>query len=114
MMTAKKKNDEKPIIMPVPCEAFVEAEAGEKTSTGRKSPRYKLKDAVPDFIGKFELARHLGVRPQTIDKWVHVTRTFPPPHSQPGSRYAVWLRRHYQVYRDTGRWPEEAYHFGTE
>lgn len=78
----------------------------------RKAARHQLKANDPDFIGKFELARHLGVKPQTIDKWIMTTQSFPPPHSKPGLRYAIWLRRHYVAYRETGRWPQEAYGLG--
>ena len=62
-----------------------------------------------DFITKAELAIHLGCAICTIDGWI-AKGTIPGPHSQPGIRHAIWLRRHYVKFRDTGRWPKEAYH----
>lgn len=77
-----------------------------------KRGRHQIKKGDPDFIWKFELARHLGVTPPTIDSWIYKYKTIPPPHSQPGLRHAVWLRRHYVAYRETGEWPQEAFEIG--
>jgi hypothetical protein len=75
---------------------------------GRRSRYHRIKDMVPDFIGKHELARHLCVSTGTIDNWIY-SGSIPAPHSRPSDRHPVWLRRHYNIYRDSGVWPKEAY-----
>ena len=62
----------------------------------------------PDFISKGELAFHLGCKTRVIDEWI-AKGAFPPPRARPGERHAIWLRRHYRAYRDTGEWPKEAW-----
>ncbi len=62
----------------------------------------------PVFIAKAELARELGCTVGTLNTWI-ATGTIPPPHSRPGPRMAIWLRRHWQHYVETGRWPDDAY-----
>lgn len=63
----------------------------------------------PLFITKTAIAQHYGLGDmQTLDDWIEAG-TIPPPHSQPGERYSVWLRKHWDVYVDTGRWPDEAF-----
>jgi predicted DNA-binding transcriptional regulator AlpA len=63
----------------------------------------------PLFITKREIVRHIpGVDSTTIDAWV-AKGTFPPPHSRPGERTAVWLRRHFDFYVARGYWPDEAF-----
>ncbi len=63
----------------------------------------------PLFITKSQLAHAMGnVAPATLDDWVK-EGTFPPPHSRPGERTAVWLKRHFDAYVASGRWPEEAF-----
>jgi hypothetical protein len=79
---------------------------GTETETKRRGPRKK---ADPLFITKTEIATHMGLgNLTTINDWI-AAGTFPPPHSQPGERYAVWLRRHWQAYVDTGSWPDAAF-----
>ena len=73
----------------------------------RNLRHHKLREIEPDFITKFELAQHLGCAVGTIDEWVE-NGTIPRPHSKPGKRHPVWLRKHYKIYRDTGRWPKES------
>lgn len=78
-------------------------------STGTKSGVRRRSAAPPIFITKSELARTCGpVDTATIDRWVR-DGTFPPPHSRPGERTALWLRKHFDQFVETGRWPEEAY-----
>lgn len=71
--------------------------------------RSTIPDIEPDFIGKHEMARHMCVVPSTIDYWIS-KGSMPPPHSYPGLRHPVWLRRHYKSYRDNRVWPTESYH----
>ena len=74
----------------------------------RNPRKHKIRSLEPDFITKCELAQHLGCAVGTIDKWIE-EGTVPPPHSKPGERHPVWLRKHYVAYRDTRRWPKEAH-----
>ncbi len=67
-----------------------------------------IKNLEPDFITKTELAKHLGCHGSSIDLWVAAGK-LPPPHSRPGEKHAIWLRRHYAIFRDTGKWPREAW-----
>lgn len=69
------------------------------------------RDAEPLFVKKSEIAYHLEADTKTIDEWI-AAGTFPRPHSRPSERFAVWLRRHWKVYIETGSWPEEAYKLG--
>lgn len=63
----------------------------------------------PVFITKTEIGTHLGVgNLDTIDTWIGKGQ-FPPPHSRPGERFAVWLRQHWKFYVDNGEWPKEAW-----
>lgn len=74
-----------------------------KTKPQRKSP------AQPEFITKTEIALHLGVSDlSTIDAWVR-EGSIPRPHSRPGVRFAVWRRKHWNAYVETGSWPSEAF-----
>jgi predicted DNA-binding transcriptional regulator AlpA len=73
-----------------------------KRGPGKKTP------AV--FVTKSALAQMMGVGDtKTIDAWIAQER-FPPPHSQPGVRHAVWLRKHWETYVETGQWPKSAFH----
>lgn len=77
----------------------------EQTKKGPK-PR---KRPTPIFITKTEIANHLGVGGLgTIDDWI-ADGSFPPPHSRPGVRFAVWLRKHWDAYVATGAWPASAW-----
>jgi hypothetical protein len=79
------------------------------SSEWKKAERLKaIKDMVPIFITKTELAKHLGCHITSIDRWI-VDGTIPPPHSRPGHGHAVWLRRHFNAYVDTSEWPKDAY-----
>lgn len=79
---------------------------GEATVKRKRGPRKRVE---PLFITKTEIAQHMGLGDLgTLDTWI-VNRTFPPPHSQPGERYAVWLRKHWLRYVETGEWPGEAW-----
>lgn len=60
------------------------------------------------FLNKTELARHLCCSGVTLDKFI-ARGTVPPPHSRPGPKSALWVRRHFEVYVMTGRWPDEAF-----
>lgn len=79
------------------------------SSEWKKTPRLReVKEKEPDFIGKAELARHLCCHVGTINDWI-ADGTIPPPHSRPGEKHAVWLRRHYEAFKKTREWPKEAY-----
>lgn len=81
-----------------------------KKTKSKRGPR-KARVAEPLFITKTEMAQHLGVGDiNTIDTWI-ANGSFPPPHSRPGERFAVWLRKHWNSYVETGAWPKEAYPF---
>ncbi len=67
-----------------------------------------VKAIEPDFIGKAELARHLCCHGNTIDNWIG-DGTIPPPHYWPGPKHPLWLRKWYVAFRDTGKWPKEAW-----
>jgi hypothetical protein len=67
-----------------------------------------LRDKEPDFMGKFELAHHLQCHIGTLNDWI-ADGTIPPPHSRPGTKHPVWLRKHYEVFKKTRAWPKEAY-----
>jgi hypothetical protein len=71
-----------------------------------KAPRRKPNE--PDFITKSELAYHLGADTETIDEWIR-KGVIPPPHTRPGERHVIWLRRHYNAFRETRRWPKESW-----
>lgn len=77
---------------------------GEKIARSRRK-----KGGEPDFITKSEIAYNLRVSLSAIDRWIWKDKTFPPPHSSPGARHVVWLRRHYNAYRDHNVWPEESF-----
>lgn len=84
--------------------------AGANAAAGKGRGRRRATDVEPLFVTKGELARLLGrLDTATIDRWVR-DGTFPPPHSRPGERTALWLRRHFEEYVRTGRWPADAYH----
>jgi hypothetical protein len=77
-----------------------------ETEKRKRGPRKK---PDPIFITKTEIATHMGLgNLTTIDDWI-VNETFPPPHSRPGERYAVWLRKYWQTYVETGSWPPAAF-----
>lgn len=71
-----------------------------------KAQRWRPKE--PDFVTKTELAMHLGIDTSTVDEWIR-KNILPPPHSRPGERHAIWLRKHYHAFRDTQAWPPEAW-----
>lgn len=82
-------------------------EAKAPKGRGKRGPGRRI--AEPLFITKTEMAQHLGVGDMTsIDKWI-AAGDFPPPHSQPGKRFAVWLRRHWNTFVETRAWPREAF-----
>lgn len=77
-------------------------------STDKKS-RGAFRDRPPTFITKAELAHEMGhVDTQTIDSWI-ARGDFPPPHSNPGINTAVWRRKDFRAYVETGAWPAEAF-----
>ena len=79
------------------------------SSEWKKTERLKVvREKEPDFIGKAELAHHLQCHISTIDEWI-ADGTIPPPHSRPGDKHPIWLRRHYNAYRETRRWPKESW-----
>ena len=79
------------------------------TETKGRGKRGPAKRVDPVFITKTEIAQHLGVGDMTtLDIWV-ANGDFPPPHSRPGRRFAVWLRRHWDHYVADGEWPKEAW-----
>jgi hypothetical protein len=72
----------------------------------QRGPRAKVD---PLFVSKIEMAAHLGVSDaSTIEAWV-AEGTFPPPHSRPSERFAIWRRSHWNTYVETGSWPREAF-----
>ncbi len=78
-------------------------------SNAQKTIRLKtIKELEPDFIGKAELARQLCCHINTLNDWI-AKGTIPPPHSRPGVKHPVWLRKHYRIYRETGQWPRAAF-----
>jgi hypothetical protein len=77
-----------------------------KSKPRGRGPRRRVE---PIFITKSEIAQMMSVADtKTIDSWI-ANGSFPPPHSRPGVRHAVWLRKHWQAYVDTGEWPKEAF-----
>ena len=79
------------------------------SSEWKQSERLKvIKEMESDFIGKAELAKHLGCHINTLTGWMK-DGTVPPPHSYPGEKHPIWLRKHYEHFRKTRRWPFEAY-----
>jgi predicted DNA-binding transcriptional regulator AlpA len=81
-----------------------------KAKTTNTRGRGPSKRADPIFITKSEIAQLMGVADtKTIDSWI-ANGSFPPPHSRPGPRHAVWLRKHWNIFVDTGKWPEAADH----
>lgn len=78
-------------------------------SEWKKTPRYSsVKAQEPDFITKTELAHHLGCHISTLTDWIE-DGSIPPPHSRPGDKHPIWLRRHYKEFVRTGKWPREAF-----
>lgn len=78
-------------------------------STDAKKKRGPRKKPEPLFITKTEIAAHMGIgNLGTIDGWI-AEGSFPPPHSRPGERFAVWLRKHWASYVETGSWPASAW-----
>jgi hypothetical protein len=76
-------------------------------SKKKRGPRKKIVE--PLFITKTEIAAHMGIgNIGTIDAWI-AEGTFPPPHGRPGRRFAIWLRKHWDAYVETGEWPREAW-----
>jgi predicted DNA-binding transcriptional regulator AlpA len=74
-----------------------------------KKPRGPSKKAEPVFVTKAQIAQMMGVgNTKTIDSWI-AQGTFPPPHSRPGPNFTVWLRKHWEIYVETGEWPREAW-----
>lgn len=70
-----------------------------------RGPSQKL---APIFITKKEIAALMSVADtKTIDSWI-AKGAFPPPHSRPGERHVVWLRKHWDTYVETGEWPKAA------
>ena len=78
-----------------------------KPKRTRRSRYHLIKELTSDFIGKHELARHLCVDTSTIDSWIK-TGSIPAPHSRLSDRHPVWLRRHYEEFRETRKWPKES------
>ena len=77
-----------------------------KKERGKRGP---AKRVDPLFITKTEISQHLGVGDMsTLDSWIAKSE-FPPPHSRPGGRFAVWLRKHWNSYVEHGEWPKEAW-----
>jgi hypothetical protein len=74
-----------------------------------KKPRGPGKHVEPVFVTKSQIAQMMGVGDtKTIDSWI-ASGSFPPPHSRPGPRHAVWLRKHWLAYVENGEWPKEAW-----
>jgi hypothetical protein len=68
----------------------------------------ELRDRPPDFLDKHELAYHLGCHIGTINRWIR-DGVIPGPHSRPGGKHPIWLRKHYEEFLRSGRWPREAF-----
>lgn len=62
----------------------------------------------PVFVSKRELAHDLRLTMHGIDRLI-AEGLFPPPHSRPGPRHAVWLKRHYDAYVRDRKWPRDAF-----
>jgi predicted DNA-binding transcriptional regulator AlpA len=78
-----------------------------ETTAHQKRRSKKRPESV--FVTKAELAHLMGVGDtRTIDEWI-AKRGFPPPHSYPGPRHSVWLRKHWDFYVANGCWPNEAF-----
>lgn len=78
-------------------------------STAERRTRGPSRREEPVFVTKAGIAHMMGVgSTKTIDSWI-AQGTFPPPHSRPGKSHAVWLRKHWLVYIETGRWPPESF-----
>lgn len=76
------------------------------SETKRRGP---AKEPDPIFITKSEMARMMSVgNTSTIDRWV-ANGTIPPPHSRPGKSHSLWLRKHWLVFVETGKWPNVAF-----
>jgi predicted DNA-binding transcriptional regulator AlpA len=68
--------------------------AGESREAEGRPKRRPRKRPESVFVTMAELAHMMGVGDtKTIDDWI-AKRGFPPPHSYPGPRHAVWLRKH--------------------
>lgn len=73
----------------------------------KRGSRTNVSDPV--FITKTEIAAHMGIgNLATIDDWI-ASGTFPPPHSRPGERFAVWRRKYWNAYVETGEWPPASF-----
>lgn len=71
--------------------------------------RPKKKPLVePDFLSAPELARRMGVSPDSIDRWM-AKGAFPPPWVYLGTCRRAWRTDHYEAFRATGEWPSEAW-----
>lgn len=78
-------------------------------STKANPHRHRGARGEPTFLTKSQLAYAMGrVLPATIDDWI-AAGTVPPPHSRPGAKCALWLKTHFDVYVQTGRWPDAAF-----
>jgi hypothetical protein len=74
-----------------------------------KTPKIRaIREKEPDFISKTELAHHYQCHMGSIDDWI-VDGTIPPPYARPGIKHPIWLRKHYNKFRETGEWPKEAF-----
>jgi hypothetical protein len=78
--------------------------------TSLKRPKLKsIRDDEPEFIGKFELAHHLGANISSLNKWI-ANGTIPPAWFKPGIKHPVWRRDHFEELKRTGSWPRAAFH----
>lgn len=79
------------------------------SSEWKKSDKLRaIREKQPDFVGKAELAHHLGCHINTINRWIR-KGTIPGPHFRPGGKHPLWLRKHYEAFIRTGEWPAEAF-----
>jgi predicted DNA-binding transcriptional regulator AlpA len=78
------------------------------TDSKRPKGKHGARREPPAFIRAGDLAWHLGCDTQTLHRWVD-EGIVPPPHSRLGPNSTLWLRRHFDAFVATGRWPEESF-----
>lgn len=62
----------------------------------------------PTFITGAEIAREMCVSTDALYSWV-AAAGFPPQRCRPGGRTRLWLRAHWDVFVETGKWPKGAW-----
>lgn len=78
------------------------------TRAKARQAKAKQTESGPDFLSAPELAKRIGVRAETVDRWVAGGK-FPPPWVYLGPCRRAWRADHYEAFRTTGAWPKEAW-----